>query len=110
MSVNKDQKNSQGRTLLDIAKDLVYGPRAQIYGHPADNFRTTANMWTAYLHQRMLREGLYVDFEFTPEDVAMFMALVKIARLANTPGHYDSLIDLAGYAATAARCLEASGE
>lgn len=101
------KKPSPSNTILDDAKDLVYGPRAAIYGHPADNFKVTANMWTAFLKQRCLREGMNVeDFEFMPEDVALFMAMVKIARLANTPGHVDSLVDLAGYAATAARCLE----
>lgn len=98
------------RTILDEAKDLVYGARATVYGHPADNFRTTAAMWTAFLQHRVMRGGTSLEeFVFTPEDVAMFMVLAKTARLANTPGHWDSIVDLAGYAATAGRCLEVEG-
>jgi hypothetical protein len=36
-------------------------------------------------------------------DVAYMMVLLKMARLMQTPGHRDSLVDMAGYAATAAR-------
>lgn len=97
------------RTILDEAKELVYGDRAAVYGHPADNFRTTAEMWTAFLRQRMATEGVELhSFVLTPEDVAMFMVLAKTARLANTPGHRDSIVDIAGYAATADRCLESA--
>ena len=41
-----------------------------------------------------------------PSDVAIIMALVKIARLAASPGHEDSWIDLAGYAALGAEIAE----
>lgn len=109
MSKKKSVIPDEAPTILDVAKDLVYGDRNKTYGHPAENFQVTAEMWTAYLRQRMATEGVEIhSFVLTPEDVAMFMAMVKIARLANTPGHIDSLIDLAGYAATAARCLEAA--
>lgn len=34
-----------------------------------------------------------------PEDVAMLMALLKIARICTGTGTADSFVDLAGYAA-----------
>lgn len=99
------KESKSQRTILDDAKELVYGPRAETYGHPSENFQTTADMWTAFLRQRVLTEGVGLhEFEFSPADVAMFMTLVKVARLANTPGHRDSLTDIAGYAATAELC------
>ncbi len=39
------------------------------------------------------------DAVFEPRDVAMLMILLKIARLAETPNHRDSIVDIIGYAA-----------
>lgn len=44
--------------------------------------------------------GVYID----ANDVAMMMALLKIARIAAGGGKADSWIDLAGYAACGAEC------
>jgi hypothetical protein len=41
-------------------------------------------------------------------DVAIFEIMVKVARLAETPDHFDSWTDIAGYAACGARCANAS--
>lgn len=65
----------------------VHGERGETYGHPSDDFGRTAALWTAYL-------GVAV----TAEQVGICLALVKVSRLAATPGHKDSLVDLAGYA------------
>jgi hypothetical protein len=35
----------------------------------------------------------------TPIQVGLMMLDLKIARLQKNPGHYDSLVDVAGYAA-----------
>jgi hypothetical protein len=37
---------------------------------------------------------------FKPEDVAVIQRLVKESRLARSPNHRDSLVDVAGYAQT----------
>jgi hypothetical protein len=37
-------------------------------------------------------------------DVAAMLALLKIARLQQSPNHRDSWVDLAGYAACGAEC------
>lgn len=76
------------KEVLSLAEQCVNGKREQDYGSPEDNFRTIADMWTAY-------KGV----SFTTVDVAMMMSLLKIARIKNGGGTGDSFVDLAGYAA-----------
>ena len=73
---------------LRKACECVNGAREQNYGSPEDSFETIADFWTAYL-------GTII----TRTDVAMMMALLKIARIKNGQGaELDSFVDLAGYA------------
>lgn len=76
--------------ILDAAKNCVCGKREQDYGSPENNFQLIANLWNAYFHD---------EFGVTAEDVAMMMALLKIARIRSGSGTVDSFVDLAGYAA-----------
>lgn len=78
------------REILDTAKACVCGQRDLDYGTPEDNFSVIANLWSVYLGR-----------EIKAVDVAMMMALLKIARIANGGGSGDSFVDLAGYAACA---------
>jgi hypothetical protein len=71
------------------------GERQAIYGHPNQDFKRTAGMWSALL-----------DIEITPEDVALMMGMLKISRLRSSPGHKDSIIDLIGYAICYSRLEE----
>lgn len=73
--------------ILQTAEKCVTGYRAQDYGKPEDNFQTIASFWT-----------IYKNVEFSAEDVAMMMALLKIARI-RAGGTVDCFVDLAGYAA-----------
>lgn len=73
--------------ILEQAKACVCGKRETDYGSPEDNFKTIADLWTAYTGHRYL-----------PLDVAMMMALLKVARI-KAGGTDDSFVDLAGYAA-----------
>lgn len=52
--------------------------------------------------------GWKVIFEdgVNPEKVALAMIWLKVARLLETPGHWDSLLDIVGYCLTFARCRE----
>ena len=90
-----DRMNPRGKVLADAAA-LIDGDRQGDYGPPAENFRRIALLWTAYLGR-----------DVTPPQVAHMMALLKIARLARTPAHRDSSVDLCGYAALAAELAEA---
>lgn len=73
---------------LEKAKEIVCGHRENEYGSPEDNFKTIADFWSVY-------KGV----EFTANDVAMMMALLKIARIRTGIATDDSYVDLAGYAA-----------
>jgi hypothetical protein len=92
--------------LLDEAKHIITGARRAAYGNPEDNFKVIADLWTTYIRRR--------GYDFTdPEqalgsgDVAVMMILMKCARLAESPTHHDSKVDIAGYAACAERCSPA---
>ena len=88
--------------ILHAAEKCVCGQREQDYGTPEDNFETIAGLWETYLSRACVNEagGVYID----ANDVAMMMALLKIARIAAGGGKADSWIDLAGYAACGAEC------
>lgn len=75
---------------LRKAQEIVCNDREDAYGKPEDNFESIADLWSAYK-----------DVEFSPKDVAMMMALLKVARIKTGKHKDDSFIDLAGYAACA---------
>ena len=81
-----NQQGEQMVTIADKAKQIVLGDRERVYGHPAKNLERIAKLWSAYL-----------DKELTAYDVCNLMAMLKIARLQNTPGHEDTLVDIIGY-------------
>lgn len=87
--------------ILHAAEKCVCGQRETDYGTPEDNFKTIAELWEAYLNKACTR-GANVRVE--AKDVAVMMALLKIARIAAGGGKADSWIDLAGYAACGAEC------
>ncbi len=74
--------------ILDTARKCVCGQRQQDYGTPENNFRVIADLWTAYKGEK-----------FTPLDVAMMMALLKIGRIRSGTATEDSFVDAAGYIA-----------
>ena len=74
---------------LDEAKNALFD-RGRAYGHPAVNHQRIASLWSTFL-----------EYPVKAEDVAIFMALVKIARLIETKTHEDSYLDLVAYAAIA---------
>lgn len=93
--------------IVDTAKSIVSGARRNAYGTPEQNFERIARLWNGYLvNAGILDANVMNDPEakggVTPGDVSLMMALMKIARLAETPDHYDSFVDLVGYALTGA--------
>jgi hypothetical protein len=88
----KQPKNTRAE-VLDEASKIVNGERANTYGGPEQSFETIAKLW-----------GSYFGTVYRPTDVAIMLALLKIARLKNSPAHRDSWVDLAGYAACGAEC------
>lgn len=81
--------------ILDEAKRLTTGERNETYGHPLDDYTTTAGMWTAAL-----------GHEVTAEQAILCMMLVKISRLSRNITHRDSVVDVAGYA----NCLDMANQ
>lgn len=79
--------------MLHKAEELINGQRQQDYGDKLQNFSQIAMLW-----QGVLATKLKVTAAITPEDVALCMMQVKIARLAKSPDHADSVLDIAGYA------------
>ena len=79
----------KSRDLLKETIKVITGPRAKDYGDKYDNHVNISELWSRYL-----------DYEISPHDVAICMALVKIARLKHRRTK-DCYIDIAGYAAIA---------
>lgn len=71
--------------MLHAAQDLIQGDRQQDYGNKLQNFSQIAMLWQGTLAMK-LAPGVRI----TPEDVALCMMQVKIARLAKSPDHKDS--------------------
>lgn len=90
---------SPRRRLLSEAADIVDGDRNDAYGEPEDSFRAIAALWNAYLEAAPEPAA-----PLTPADVGVMMMLMKVARLRHSPGHIDSLRDIAGYAACVYEC------
>lgn len=74
--------------LLADASALISGDRESEYGTPQENFKRIADLWNTLFKTQL----------FTPAKVALAMAGVKLARMANSTSE-DSWKDLAGYAA-----------
>lgn len=85
--------------ILKKANECVTGSRQQDYGEAENNFAIIASLWEPYLRFKCI-EGAF-DICINPEDVAMLLALMKIARVTSGRYHEDNFIDLAGYAACA---------
>lgn len=93
------QELTAREVVLDSAKTCVLGDRNNTYGPPNQDFQRTADIWTA------------LGFTYNGEavkahHVAMAMASLKLSRLAWSPLHVDSWVDLAGYAACGYECAE----
>ena len=80
--------------ILKTATKCVCGDREQDYGSPENNFIRIADLWTAYSGR-----------PYTAHDVGIYLALMKIGRIASGNVKEDNYIDLAGYAACAGEII-----
>tara|TARA_B100001250_G_C19155252_1_gene509786 strand:- start:179 stop:445 length:267 start_codon:yes stop_codon:yes gene_type:complete len=80
--------------ILEEANKLIGGDRNNDYGDKLTNHKNIAALWSIFLRKKI-----------TAHDVAMCMALVKVARLMHAHKK-DSYIDLAAYAAIAGELNE----
>lgn len=76
--------------VLDMAKEKVKGE---------NNFELIAKFWSTY-------KGV----DFIAEDVAIMMALLKVARIKTGHNKEDSYVDLCGYASHGAEATSKKNE
>jgi len=85
-----EESQIRATSLLNETAEIIKN-RGLVYGSPSVNHLRIAKLWSVYLERAI-----------EPEQVAMCMALVKIARLIESPKHVDSYADAAAYLAIAA--------
>ena len=73
--------------LLQHAAGVIEDRQGQ-YGDPGPLFALIARRWS-----------LTLDHPVSPSQVALCLIDLKLARLTANPGHLDSIVDVAGYAA-----------
>jgi len=74
--------------VLRTAETYVTKDRADEHGNMEDNFSTIATYWSQHLGTQV-----------TAVDVAIMMALLKIARLRSNAPNFDNWVDGCGYLA-----------
>ncbi len=77
--------------ILDTAKALISGQRAQDYGDAYQNFDRIAAGWNVIVAN--------TNGPLTAQHVALMMDWVKTCRLLETMDHQDSWVDKVGYSA-----------
>jgi hypothetical protein len=88
--------------LLNEAAELIDGPRAEQHGDMQDNHENIAELWNAFL--RIRRDPVA---PLTGSQVAICMALVKVARTQTGDDNPDDLRDAAGYCGIASELTDA---
>ena len=96
MTNNKDL--GAGPSMLIEAASVVQ-ERGVTYGPMKPNMQRTADLWSVILKQKV-----------RPDQVAMCLIAVKMARLVASPMHTDSVVDIAGYAAVLRECQHTDDE
>jgi len=82
--------------VLDTAKDLISGDRAEDYGDADVSFGRIADGWNVIIGQALIDQG-YI----TSQHVALMMTWLKMSRILGSLNHSDSYVDAAGYLALA---------
>lgn len=77
--------------ILQQAMQVITKDRQDQYGNPENNLSLIAALWSDY-----------IGYKFRPDEVAIMMVLLKIARGKTGKNHVDNYVDMAGYTALAA--------
>jgi hypothetical protein len=86
-----DKRMAMDKTeILRTANEYITKDRQSTHGQAENNFANIARLWSAYLNHPI-----------TPQDVAILMTLLKVARYKGNPSYVDNAIDMCGYAALA---------
>jgi len=73
-------------SILSTARSYITRDRQADHGDAEDNFSRIAGYWS-----------LHTGTTLTATDVAVMMALLKVARIKQNPQHVDNWVDGAGY-------------
>ena len=90
MSEMVDKLKEATKDILSEATRLVGADREKDYGDKVENHNNIANLWSAYL-----------DVKIEAHDVAIMMALLKVARTKLGAVSKDTYIDMSAYSAIA---------
>jgi hypothetical protein len=83
--VTNGAKSFRAKDLLTSAADII-DERSRTHGHYDLTMLRTAKLWTDFLER-----------EIDPMDVAICMALVKLARIMETRNVHDNFLDAVAY-------------
>jgi len=81
--------------LFNDATTLIH-ERGIVYGHAIYNMERIAKSVSAY-----------IDYPIMPHDIPIINVLQKISRLAESPGHVDSIVDAIAYLGIYKLCIDA---
>jgi hypothetical protein len=84
------EQSGDGVRVLSEATEAV-AARAGQYGPPSVNFERIANFANAWLADKL-------TVPLDVRDVAVLGMCMKLGRLLEDPDHFDSVVDIAGYA------------
>src|SRR5579859_2534455 len=98
-----EPEESPRASALTEAKALITGDRNNTYGPPTQDFKRTADMWTAFGF-RFVQHDDGEPLAIEPHHIANALILLKQSRLAWQPGKRDSWVDTAGYAGCGYEC------
>ena len=90
--MSKDSRNLKQQKK---SRELVAGPRELKYGHPKQNYRRIAKIWSAVL-----------GIEVTPTQAVLCELGVKFSRLIQSPDDEDTQVDIHGYIGVLQRLLD----
>jgi hypothetical protein len=85
---------------IDVIKKAmqILKDRGAVYGGVTDHFTRAASIAT-----------LWLDRPISARDVSLILASVKMARIATTPSHEDSFVDIVNYVAFGASFSKGDG-
>lgn len=86
---------------LHTAEQTICRDRQNIHGAPENTHALIAEYWSVYL-----TEEAGQPFVIDAGDVAVMMALFKVARMQVNPSHRDNIVDGIGYLAIAGEIID----
>ena len=98
--------------VCEQASKIISGERQGQYGVPEDSFSVIAKFWNTYLNTRDPKDtnGNRINITLCSNDVAVMMALMKVARISNGVFKEDSFIDAIGYLAIGAELSKGNND